>query len=129
MWDAGAGSFVRQPTRSRMFILRMSAFLNTLYTASSTAKTSMNEYLVLRLSETVVLRVQPEGVEMEDQGIRFKIGDRVRVKATAERTMRHGVVRLIDYHEKLGCPIFFIREGGREVKGRYFEQELESDPE
>lgn len=87
------------------------------------------DFLVLRLSETVVLRVRPTGVELEDEVFRFKIGDKVRVKATAERTKRRGAIHAIDYHEKLGCPMYFIREGGREVKGRYFEQELEVDPE
>jgi hypothetical protein len=104
-------------------------FLEYRLIGSFHCEASEGDFLVLRLSETVVLRVRPAGVELEDETFRFKIGDKVRVKATAGRTMRHGVIRVIDYHEKLGCPMYFLREGGREVKGRYFEQELEADSE
>ena len=54
-------------------------------------------------------------------------GETVRVKPP--RSERAGTIRCVGWHAEQRRHIFWIAEGGRRIKSRYFSEELESVPE
>jgi hypothetical protein len=81
------------------------------------------EFWVLRFGQLRVrLRKELVGGAVIPRPV-FVWGETVRVKPP--RTERVGIVRCIGWHAKQARPLFWIQQGGKKVKHRYFDDELE----